>query len=183
MSAKPGLATSEELLAMRHDGLRHELVDGELKKMAPAGHVHGKTGIQVTLPLAQYVAAKGLGQVYAAETGFILRCDPDTVRAPDVSFVCHERVRAVGDTAGYWPGAPDLAIEVVSPSDRYGDIEEKVFEWLGAGTLMVVVVNLGTRSVTVYRSRSEIVSLTHGDILDGGDVVPGWSMPVRDIFA
>jgi Uma2 family endonuclease len=84
--------------------------------------------------------------------------------------------------AGYWPGAPDLAIEVISPSDTYAEVEEKVFEWLEAGTLMVLVVNPRRRSVTIYRSLADIIVLTQNDTLDGGDVVPGWTMPVKDIF-
>ncbi|MGH8059597.1 MAG: Uma2 family endonuclease, partial [Candidatus Entotheonellia bacterium] len=89
----------------------------------------------------------------------------------------------VRDSEGYWPGAPDLAIEVISPSDTYTEVEEKVLDWLEAGTRMVIVVNPRKRVVTVYRSLAHIVILTEGDTLDGGDVVPGWTMPVRDVFA
>ena len=183
MTTRTGYTTAEDLLVMPDDGCRYELVRGELKKMAPAGHVHGKTAMRATLPLGQYVAANGLGEVYAAETGFILNRNPDTVRAPDVSFIRQDRVQEVGDTAGYWPGAPDLAIEVVSPGDSFNEVEEKVFDWLWAGTLMVVVVNPGRRTVTVYRSPSDIVLLTENDVLEGGNVVPGWSLPVKDMFA
>jgi Uma2 family endonuclease len=104
------------------------------------------------------------------------------VRAPDVAFVRRERVEEAQDTEGYWPGAPDLAIEVVSPGDLYSDVEEKVFDWLAAGTRMVIVVNPRRRAVTIYRSPADVVVLGENDTLDGGDVVPGWTMPVRDLF-
>jgi Uma2 family endonuclease len=182
MSTRTQLVTAEELLRMPDDGFRYELVCGELRKMPPAGHVHGRLAATLTASLVRDVTANQLGAVYAAETGFILRRNPDTVRAPDVAFIRQQRVQEVGDVAGYWPGAPDLAIEVVSPSDSYAEVEEKVFEWLEAGTLMVLVVNPRRRSVTVYRSLADIIVLTQNDALDGGDVVPGWTMPVKDIF-
>ncbi len=174
--------TAEDLLRMPDDGFRYELVKGELRKMAAAGHQHGRIAINVTMSLGQHVRAHDLGNVYAAETGFKLASDPDTVRAPDVAFIRRERVAEVGDAGGYWPGAPDLAVEVISPGDTYTEVEEKILEWLDAGTRMVIVVNPRRRVVTVYRSMADITILTENDMLDGGDVVPGWSMPVRDVF-
>jgi Uma2 family endonuclease len=182
MSTRTQLVTAEELLRMPEDGHRYELVNGELRKIPPTGHVHGRFAATLTGSLVRHVTANRLGAVYAAETGFILRRNPDTVRAPDVAFICQERVEEVGDAAGYWPGAPDLAVEVISPSDTYTEVEEKVFEWLDAGTLMLLVVNPRMPSVTVYRSLTDISVLTQNDTLHGGDVVPGWTMPVKDIF-
>jgi len=176
------LVTAEELFSMPDDGFRYELVRGELRKMAPAGHIHGKVAINISTPLAQYVRAHNLGTVYAAETGFKLASNPDTVRAPDVAFIRRDRVEEVGNVEGYWPGAPDLVVEVVSPSDTYSEVEEKVLEWLEAGVRMVIVANPRMRVVTVYRSLTEITVLTEADTLDGADVVPGWKMAVRDIF-
>ena len=174
--------TSEELFSMPDDGLRRELVRGELRTMAPAGNVHGRIAVNVTIPLGQHVRENNLGVVFAAETGFKIAHDPDTVRAPDVAFVRHERVERVGEVDGYWPGAPDLAVEVVSPSDLYTEVEEKVSDWLEAGTGMVVVVNPRNKTVAVRRSQPEITVLKEGDTLEGAEVVPGWSLPVRDIF-
>ena len=176
------LITAEDLLRMPDDGFCYELVRGELRKMAAAGHQHGRISINITTPLDQHVRTHDLGTVYAAETGFKLASDPDTVRAPDVAFIRRERVAEVGDTRGYWPGAPDLAVEVISPGDTYTEVQEKILEWLDAGTRMVIVVNPRRRAVTVYRSLADISILTENDTLDGGDVVPGWSMPVRDVF-
>lgn len=183
MSTQIRLVTAEELLAMPDDGLRRELVRGEIREMSPAGHEHGRIAMRVGSRLDQHVEANGLGTVYAAETGFTIASDPDTVRAPDAAFVRRERVGEVDRLTGYWPGAPDLAVEVVSPTDRYTDVEEKVFEWLDAGTQMVLVVNPAKRSAAVYRSRHDITVLTEEDHIDGADVVPGWSVPVADLFA
>jgi Uma2 family endonuclease len=174
--------TAEDLLRMPDDGFRYELVSGRLRKMSPAGHKHGRIIVNITTPLDQHVRANKLGAVYAAETGFKISTDPDTVRAPDVAFVSRQRVDEVGDVEGYWPGAPDLVVEVISPGDIYSDVEEKVFDWLEAGTRMVVVVNPRKSIITVYRSLAEITALTETETLDGSDVVPGWKMSVKDIF-
>ena len=93
-----------------------------------------------------------------------------------------ERVEAVGDGDGFFPGEPDLVVEVISPSDRLTEVADKVAEWLAAGTRMVVVVNPRNRTVQAH-TREGVTELTEADTLDGGDVVPGWQMPVADIFA
>lgn len=175
--------TADELLHLPDDGGRYELVRGELRRMAPSSFAHGRRSIKIGASLEWHVEANNLGVVCGAEAGFWLSREPDTVRAPDASFVSRERVEAVGEVAGYWPGAPDLAAEVVSRNDLYTEVEEKVIEWLDAGTRMVVVINPRKRTVTVYRSRTEIAILTEGDTLDGADVVPGWRLPVAAIFA
>ncbi|MDQ3303575.1 MAG: Uma2 family endonuclease [Actinomycetota bacterium] len=174
--------TAEDLLRLSGDGVRRELVRGEVRGMTPAGNVHGRVAVNLTIPLGQYVREHGLGTVYAAETGFMTSANPDTVRAPDVAFVSRERVEATGNIEGYWPGAPDLAVEVVSPNDSYTGLEEKVADWLGAGTRMVVVVEPRGRIVSVRRSVTEVEILAEGDVLDGGDVVPGWTLPVAEVF-
>lgn len=183
MATKTQLMTADELLRMPDDGFRYELVRGELRKMAPASHTHGRFEANFIGPLFQHVKANNLGAVYGADTGFKLASDPDTVRAPDGAFIRRERVEEIGDAPGYWPGAPDLAVEVISPGDTYTEVEEKVFAWLEAGARMVVVLNPRRRSVTVYRSLTDIVVLNENNVLDGGDVVPGWSVPVKDLFA
>ena len=175
--------TAEDLLQLPDGGMRRELVQGEVREMAPAGGEHGDIAMQIGWRLAQHVTTRQLGKVYAAETGFILARNPDTVRAPDAAFVRQETVEAIGSARGYLPGAPDLAVEVTSPSDSYADVEDKVMEWLEAGCRMVIVINPHRRAVTVYRSRNDIVILTEADTLRGGDVVEGWEVPVSDLFA
>lgn len=174
--------TADQLLLIPDDGLRRELIRGEVRVMTPAGSQHGRLAMRVALRLAAHVAEHGLGTVYAAETGFKLASDPDTVRAPDVAFVTRERVEAVGDTEKYWPGPPDLAVEVLSPDDRYHEVDEKVAEWLEAGCRMVIVVNPRRRAATIYRSPNHVQLLTANDTIDGGEVVPGWTLPLRDLF-
>ncbi len=115
--------------------------------------------------------------------GFRLTTDPDTVRAPDVAFVRAERLREVGRPRGYWPGAPDLVVEVISPNDLYTEVAEKVAEYLEHGTRMVLVLNPRRPNVAVHRPNQPVRILTIDDVIDGEDVVPGWTMPVRDLFA
>ena len=182
MSTDLQLMTADELLALPRDGFRSELVNGELKKMSPAGHNHGRLTMRLALPLGLYVQKRSLGEVYAAETGFRLSSNPDTVRAPDIAFVRQDRVNAVGTGKGYWPGAPDLAVEVLSPSDTVGEVEEKVSEWLTAGTIEVWVISPKLHTVTVYRSPHDVSVLTANDMLEGGDVLPGFQIEVKAIF-
>ena len=182
MTIQTGPVTAEELLRKPDDGLRYELVKGALRKMPPAGSEHGAIAFNVGRLLGNHVVERRLGQVYAAETGFKLASDPDTVRATDAAFVRKERVDQLGRIKGYFPGAPDLAVEVVSPSDTYRDVIDEVYDWIDAGVRMVLVVDPGCRVVTAYRSRRAVEVLTDEDVVDGGDVVPGWRMPVRDLF-
>lgn len=183
MSVRAKHMTADELLRIPDDGQRRELVDGELRTMTPAGHPHGRIAMRVGWLLTQHVEENDLGAVYAAETGFILSRDPDTVRAPDVAFVRRERVEEVGDTGGYWPGAPDLAVEVVSPNDAYAEVERKVAEWLNAGSRMVIVVDPSNRTVRVHRTPADVITPAGDGEIVGADVVPGWRLPIRTLFA
>jgi Uma2 family endonuclease len=182
MSTSATLMTAEELIRLPRGQFRYELIDGELKQMSPAGHNHGRIAMRLSAPLAFYVGEKGLGEVYAAETGYKLKSNPDTVRAPDLSFIEKKRVNEVGEATGYFPGAPDLAVEVLSPEDTVSGVEQKVGEWLDAGSRLVWVVSPKMRTVTVYRSRTDIEILTEKDLLDGGSVVPGFEYPITKLF-
>ena len=183
MTTRTEPVTAEELLRKPDDGFRYELVEGELRKMPPAGSEHGYVALRVASRLERHVTANALGQAYAAETGFLVARDPDTVRAPDAAFVSRERVEKAGRVTGYWPGAPDLAAEVASPSDTHAQVMEKALAWLKAGSRMVLVVDPSQRTVTVYRSLDDVRILTEDDSMDGADVVPGWRLPVAELFA
>jgi Uma2 family endonuclease len=183
MTTRTRAVTAEELLRMPDDGFRYELVRGELRKMPPAGNEHGYRAMELSSELRNHVKANSLGRVYAAETGFRIHADPDTVRAPDAAFVSRERLEQVGPVEGYWPGAPDLAAEVVSPNDRHTEVIEKALQWLDAGCRMVLVVDPKQRTVTVYRSREDIRILADGATLDASDVIPGFTPSVTEIFA
>ena len=173
--------TADELLKMPDDGFRYELVRGELIKMSPASHFHGESALAIGSSLRVHARANRLGRAYGADTGF--RLASDHVRAPDAAFVRAERVNEViRGTPGYFPGQPDLAVEVISPNDRLTEVNEKVAEWLAAGTLAVVVVNPRNRTVRIHRSQMDDVILNEDDVLEVPDVVPGWRMPVSEIF-
>ena len=183
MSTEVQLMTADELLALPRGEFRYELVNGELKKMSPAGHYPGRIIMELASPLQVFVKKAKLGKVYAAETGFVLTTNPDTVRAPDIAFIRQERVAEVGRSKGFWKGPPDLAVEVISPSDTVGEVEGKVHMWLERGTRLVWLVSPKLCNVTVYRSLIDIETLTEKEILDGGDVVPGFQISVAEIFS
>jgi len=176
------LVTADQLLRMPDDGYRYELVAGELRKMTPAGWRHGAIGGQLHGWLGHYIQERRLGRVFLANTGFLLARDPDTVRAPDIAFIHKDHLLTPEPEEAFWPGAPDLAVEVVSPRDTVGEIDEKVKAWLDAGAMMVWVVNPKWQNATVYRSATEIKTLTKNDELDGEDVVPGFRCRIGDIF-
>jgi Uma2 family endonuclease len=182
MSIRTQLITADELLRMSTDGNRRELVSGELRELTPAGHEHGRYTMRFSVPLGQHVEEHNLGVVYAAETGFQLATNPDTVRAPDIAFVSRERAASVSAGPGFFPGAPDLAVEVVSPSDTDAEVESKVEDWLRAGCRLVIVVNPRNQTLKTYRAMTNIAVLTVEDTLDAGDVVPGFRLPVRKVF-
>ena len=175
------VVTADDLLMMPDLGVRRELVRGEVREMAPPGEEHSETHTELARLLGNHVRAHALGRVYV-ELGFRIASDPDTVLLPDVSFVRADRVAAGPRNPGYRSGAPDLVVEVLSPGDSFDEVEEKVFEWLAAGCRMVVLLNPRRRTATVYRSPGDFVRLTVADVLDGGDVVPGWKLPLRELF-
>lgn len=151
--------------------------------MAPAGFNHGAVTINLAYRIADQVRKAKLGVVLGAETGFLLRRDPDTVRAPDIAFVRADRLPAGPRPEAYFPGAPDLAVEVISPGDRLTDVEEKVDEYLAAGSREVWVVNPARRTVTVHRPGQNPVVLREAETVTGGDVLPGFECPLAEIFA
>lgn len=183
MAVRERLYTAEELLRLPDDGKRRELVRGDLREMAPAGNEHGHIAGEIFGELRNYVKANELGRTYAAETGFKIASEPDTVRAPDAAFVSRGRLEEVGSVEGFWPGAPDLVVEVVSPGDTHAEVVEKSLAWLDAGCRMVLIAEPKRKVVTVYRSREDIRILTTDEAIDGADVVPGWQLPVAEIFA
>lgn len=182
MSTVQHITTADELLRMSEQGARFELIRGELREMSPAGSQHGRFAINVSTPLDNHVKANGLGVVYAAETGFRVATDPDTVLAADVAFVTQERFEALGDSPSYFAGPPDLAAEVISPNDSYAAVDEKIAEWLEGGTRMLLLINPRRKTVIVFRSLESRRVLTVEDTIDGEDVVPGWKLPVAQIF-
>ncbi len=182
MSTTTRRMTAEELLLMPDDNLRHELVEGELRTMSPANNEHGGVAANLCIHLGSFVLSRQLGRLFAAETGFIIARGPDTVLAPDVSFIRRDRIPASGLLKAFWPGAPDLAAEVVSPGDTRREVAEKTARWLKAGVRLLWVVYPERRTVEVHRAGVEVIVLGEDDTLDGQDVVPGFRCRVGEIF-
>lgn len=182
MTAHALATTAEELWLLPDDGMRRELLEGQLRVMPPAGFEHGRVASTAGWLLSAHVRANGVGVTLAAETGFVLASDPDTVRAPDVAFVTRAHADAIGRTVRFWPGAPDFAVEVVSPGDSFGEVESKALGWLDAGAMASLVLDPARRSATVYRAGGDVRVYTDGD-LDLSDAVPGWRVAGADFFA
>lgn len=162
-------STADELLCMPDDGMRHELVRGEVRTITPAGAEHGRLAARAARLLDAHVEGNGSGVVFSAETGFVLASDPDTVRAPDAAFVRKKRAEEIGRTEKYWPGAPDFAVEIVSPNDTFHEVQDKALEWLAAGTTAVLVLarpsvrppsTAPTATLTSTTSRTCLISAT-----------------------
>ena len=181
-AAQPRLLTADDLARQPNDDSRYELVRGVLRKMPPAGFEHGICAAEIGSKLNVHVRAHQLGYVCGAETGFKVAQNPDTVRAPDAAFIRQASIERQGIVKGYWEGAPDLAVEVISPGDTYAEVAEKVEEWLTAGCTMVWVINPRRETVEVYRSNEDFTVLRGTDILDGGDIVEGFQCQVQNIF-
>ncbi|HEV2292508.1 MAG TPA: Uma2 family endonuclease [Tepidisphaeraceae bacterium] len=181
MSTSTRPITAAELFAMPNNA-RRELVRGEVREMTPAGSTHGSVTNRFAFLLSRHVYEHELGEVFAAETGFRLRSNPDTVRGADVAFISKARIPKDGPPAGFWPGAPDLAVEVVSPGDTLEEVEEKVDDYLSAGARMVIVITPRRKTLTIHRPGANPVILREGDVLDAGDVVPGFRCKLSDIF-
>ena len=179
MTTATDTITAEQLLDMAIDE-PCELIAGKLYMMTPAGHWHGQVEINIGLLIASHVKRRKLGATYGGDTGFVIARDPDTVLAPDVAFVRTERLPDT--TEGYFPGAPDLAVEVVSPGDRAKAVSDKVRAWQEAGCLAVWVVRPDARTITVHCGGADPHTLGETDTLDGGDVLPGFSCGVAEVF-
>ncbi|MBI4771636.1 MAG: Uma2 family endonuclease [Chloroflexi bacterium] len=176
------LVTAGELLRMPRGKVRYELIRGEVITMSPAGTLHGAVANRIGYWLTGHVRADNLGEVTGAETGFLVESDPDTVRAPDCAFISQARIAEHGLPEEYFPGAPDLAVEVVSPDDRYSEVEKKVKMWFEAGARRVWVLNPLQRTASDYTAPRRSRILREEDELEGGDVVPGFRCRVAELF-
>ena len=166
---------------MSQDDLRSELIRGELCEMPPPSGEHSEIAGRLVSLLRAVAANEQRGRVFT-DGGVIVDRDPDTVRAPDVSLFLTERLSPTERVTGYFEVAPSLVVEVKSPSDRVNQLHDKALMWLNAGVDMVWVVLPDTRSVDIYRSDTETVTVAEPDTLDGGDVLPGFRCDLADIF-
>lgn len=177
MTVLTGTVTAEQLESVSD---RCELVDGVVVAMAPAGYEHGRVTGRITGLVAQAASDQRLGDVLGAETGFLLARDPDTVRAPDLAFVAADRVPADVRERAYFELAPDLVVEVVSPSDSAAEVLDKALAWTDAGVRLVCVVYPRQHLVAVHRPGRPVEHVR--DVLDLGEVLPGLSIGLAELF-
>ena len=176
------LLTADDLLRLYSQGVRGELIRGVLCETMPTGQEHGEIVVHLSAALLQFVKPRGLGRVVASDSGVRLGRDPDTVREPDVAFFSAEKMRPGVRVTGYSETAPDLVVEVASPSDSRPQIHDKARMWLSHGVRLVWVVHPDTRTVDVHRADRDAGTLGEEDSLDGMDVLPGFSCPVKAVF-
>jgi Uma2 family endonuclease len=176
------LMTADDLMQIEDDGFLYELIRGELIRMSPAGGAHGWIGTEATRHLANFSVPRDLGEVFGADTGYIFELDPDTVLAPDASFIRAERMPRLTPFDGYLTIVPDLVVEVRSPSDRRAHIEEKIRQYLAAGVKLLWYVDPRHRTVAIYRPDQAPTQIDEHGVLDGEDVLPGFRLPVAALF-
>ena len=177
------LVTADRLMYLQGDGYRCELMRGEVVRMSPTGGKRGVMGHRIGRLLGNWAEQQGIGLVFAAETGFKLATNPDTVRAAAVAFVLNERIPAAGVPDSFWEGAPDLAVEVLSPNDSASDVLDKVRDYLAAGADQVWVADPKSSAVSVYRSLQDVQTLTERETLEGVGAVAGFTCAVEEFFA
>lgn len=173
--------TAEELLHLHIPGKKHELVDGIVVEVEPPGWDHGVVQVAVGRLLDAHVRERGLG-VVTGEVGFVLARDPDMVLAPDVAFVTRERAEPVAGSPRYFPGPPDLAIEIVSPDDTRPQLRRKALRWLAAGTRAVLVIDAQRATVTAHRPPEEVAAYAGDEPIDLTAVVDGWIPAARELL-
>jgi Uma2 family endonuclease len=176
----PPITTAHELL--RHDEPgRHELVRGRFRTMSPASPWHGAVAMRIGIRVGAFVEQHGLGLVFAADSGFLLARDPDTVLAPDVAFVRRSRLDNLR-ACGFFDGAPDFAVEVVGPRESVPATQRKARSWLAHGTRLVWVVDCERQVVTVHRPDDVPAEHGAGATLSGNDVLPGMALAVDELW-
>jgi Uma2 family endonuclease len=173
--------TAEEFSRLPETPGKQELVDGRVIEMPPVGIGHGKRQVGLSRKLSEWNDAHKLGEVMV-ETGYIFARDPDVTRGPDISFIRHETVPEDQDEDDFIEAVPEFVVEVVSKSDRPGELEAKADEYLDVGVAMVVVLDRKAKRLTIYQRNEEPLSLVEDQTFDGGDVLPGFSCKVADII-
>ena len=176
------LLSADDLLRLDSEGVRGELIRGALFNTMPTGVRHGQVVVNLTILLGGLIKPHRLGWVLASDVGFLLERNPDTVREPDIAFISARKLPLDADVSGYYEGAPDLAVEVTSPSDSPRDVYHKARMWISFGVPLVWVVDPETRTIEVHRPGQPLQVLAEDDTLDGDTILPGFSCAVRDLF-
>ncbi len=175
--------TADELWNMPRESERYELVAGELQMMSPAGWRHGELVFRLSLLIGQHVKQHRLGRCFGAETGFLIERNPDTVLAPDIAFIEAGNLPQSEPEDAFWPGPPDLIVEVRSPQDRKSAVIEKAERWLAAGGKTVWDVDPANHCVTVYEADGKTVVVKAEETLSGGNRLPGFQIRVGEILS
>ena len=176
------LLTAADLLRLYSDGVRGELIRGVLCETMPTGIEHGKIVMDLGSALHNFVTPRRLGTLVASDSGVWLERDPDTVREPDIAFFPAEKMPLDARITGYAETAPDLVVEVASPSDSRREVYDKAHMWLSHGVRLVWVVHPETRTVDVHRPDHAVATLGDEEALDGLDVLPGFACEVSAVF-
>ena len=182
MTTAKKLLTADDLLAIPDDGMRRELIHGELIEMPPASDDHGFVGNEASWRMSSFIHQHGLGRGRMAETGFWIEVDPDTVLAPDYAFISYERMADRPQSRGYAQVIPDLVMEVFSPNDRQSQMDRKIRLWLDAGVRSVLVVYPAIQEIYAHHDHGSVQRFCMDDTLALDPVLPGFSCPVADIF-
>ena len=178
----PKLLTADDLLRLSAEGGRGELIRGALSETMPAGGQHSEAAAALCSQIIAHVRPRRLGRVGGVNGGFLLERGPDTVREPDGFYISAERLALEVRVSGYYEIIPDLVAEVVSPNDRPAAVHDKIQMWLRYGVRLALELNPQTRTITAHYPDGVYKVFTENDMLDGGDVLPEFACPVRDIF-
>ena len=178
----PGMMTIDEFMVAELPEGKSELVRGELRLTPPPGSPHSRAATNLVVLLSTYAKKHRLGLVFGDSTGYELVRFPHTVRVPDASFVRADRIPSDGVEPGIFKFPPDLAIEVISPSDTATLLEERVRDYALTGTALIWIVEPKQRTIMCIPSDAPVSWLSEGDTLSGGSVVPGFSCPVAEVF-
>ena len=181
MVATP-LTALQEIERMGSAGERQEFFDGVMREKEGVSGRHGEIEMELSIPLGTHVRTNGLGRLYPSDTQFRILIDPEVIYIPDLAFVRTDRLPSEAARWHVMPLAPDLAVEVVSPNDRYEDVLDKIERYHRAGVPLVWLVQPRRRAVEIHPLGQAPTLLREGDTLDGGDVVPGFRLPVADLF-
>ena len=180
--SKARLLTAEDLLRLYSEGVRGELIRGVLHETVAAGVEHGKIVVNLSILIGSFVKPARLGWIIASDAGIRLERNPDTVREPDLAYISAEKLPLDKPVPGYSEVVPDLVVEIISPNDRPVAVYDKAQMWLRYGARLVLIIDPDARTVTVLLQDGPAQMLTDADALDGGDVLPGFSCLVQDIF-
>lgn len=176
------MLTADDLLRLSSQGVRGELIRGVLCETMPTGHQHGRTVTNLVILLGNFIKPRKLGSLTASDSGIWLERDPDTVREPDIAFFAAETSPLHERVTGYAEVAPDLVVEIASPGDSSRELNDKALMWLSFGARLVWVVHPDPRTVEVYRTNHPVITLGKAEVLDGWQVLPGFTCQVSAVF-